>query len=183
MAPAPVIASADDADTGPQVLPLAEDDLVLPGLTSKVDYDGALVLPGADAEGGKVAAPQVLPVEDTGPVSKDDAGPQVLPGLDDDDFVVLSKTAAGPQVLPAAEAGPQVGPQVLPGLGEDDFILDKAALDTTPLVLPQAEDAVSDGVALKMAIWTDQGHALFLPDTPGAEPVDALNPENDWGWA
>lgn len=183
VAPAPVIASADDADTGPQVLPLAEDDLVLPGLTSKVDYDGALVLPGADAEGGKVAGPQVLPVEHTGPVSKDDAGPQVLPGLDDDDFVVLSKTAAGPQVLPAAEAGPQVGPQVLPGLGEDDFILDKAALDTTPLVLPQAEDAVSDGVALKMAIWTDQGHALFLPDTPGAEPVDALNPENDWGWA
>ena len=97
--------------------------------------------------------------------------------------MVLSKTAAGPQVLPAAETGPQDGPQVLPGLGEDDFILDKAALDTTPLVLPQAEDAVSDGVALKMAIWADQGHALFLPDTPGAEPVDALNPENDWGWA
>ena len=187
VAPAPVIASADDADTGPQVSPLAEDDLVLPGLEGKVDHDGALVLPGADAavdlEAGKVAGPQVLPVEDTGPVSKDDARPQVLPGLDDDDFVVLSKTAAGPQVLPAAEAGPQVGPQVLPGLGEDDFILDKAALDTTPLVLPQAEDAVSDGVALKMAIWADQGHALFLPDTPGAEPVDALNPENDWGWA
>jgi len=35
-------------------------------------------------------------------------------------------------------------------------------------------------VALKMAIWADLGHGLFLPDTSGA---DVLSPENDWGWA
>ena len=182
----PVIAAVDDADTGPQVSPLAEDDLVLPGLTSKVDHDGALVLPGAEVEVGKVAGPQVLPVAEADPVK--DAGPQVLPGLDDDDFVVLSKDAGGAQVLPVAETGPQIGPQVLPALGEDDFLFSKASLEATPLVLPGADEtldtsALPDSVALKMAIWADAGHALFLPDTVGGEPGDLLTPENNWGWA
>lgn len=163
-APAETEAKADtgtDADSGPQVLPVAPDDL------------------GLD---GKAAGPQVLPGLEASVADGKGMGPQVLPGLQDDDFVVLSKDAAGAQVLPVAETGPQIGPQVLPALGEDDFIFDKAALDTAPLVLPQAEDVLSDGVALKMAIWGDLGHALFLPDTPGAEP-EALKPENDWGWA
>lgn len=152
-APQAAAATEDATGAGPQVLPSAPEDLVL---------DGKAI------------------------------GPQVLPGLADDDFIIPSKDVAGPQVLPTAGAGPETrdaaGPQVLPGLGEDDFILGKGALDTTPQVLPGADeladtDALPDGVALKMAIWAEQGHHLFLADTPGAEPVDPLNPNHDWGWA
>lgn len=181
---------------------LTAADFIFPGQASPADAlagilaadDARFAAPApAPTEGETGAGPQVLPSAPEDLVFDGKAiGPQVLPGLEDDDFIIPSKDVAGPQVLPTAGAGPEtkdaVGPQVLPGLGEDDFILGKGALDTTPQVLPGADeladtDALPDGVALKMAIWAEQGHNLFLPDTPGAEPVDPLNPNHDWGWA
>ncbi|MBB5661807.1 M10 family metallopeptidase C-terminal domain-containing protein [Brevundimonas halotolerans] len=181
---------------------LTAADFIFPGQASPADAlagilaadDARFAAPApAPTEGETGAGPQVLPSAPGDLVFDGKAiGPQVLPGLADDDFIIPSKDVAGPQVQPTAGAGPEtkdaVGPQVLPGLGEDDFILGKGALDTTPQVLPGADeladtDALPDGVALKMAIWAEQGHNLFLPDTPGAEPVDPLNPNHDWGWA
>lgn len=226
--------AAPAEEEGPQVSPLAEDDAALPGLVSKIDYDGALVLPGAGVDDGlvlpEVAArpaildadvagmaggpqvlpvaetgpvskgsdgPQVLPVAETGPVSKEDVGPQILPGLDEDDFVVLSKDAGGPQVLPVAETGPiskgDTGPQILPALGEDDFIVDKAALDTAPLVLPQAEDELVGlygglqdlpealrGTDLDLFILpADERKQVTLLDDDFGQPT----PHDPWGFA
>jgi Ca2+-binding RTX toxin-like protein len=99
-----------DADSGPQVLPVA-DDLGLDGKAA-----GPQVLPGLDDDAFVVvskdaAGPQVLPVADTGPDGKDALGPQVLPGLGEDDFIV-------------GKAALDAGPQVLPGAGEDLFGLD-----------------------------------------------------------
>ncbi len=42
-------------------------------------------------------------------------------------------------------------------------------------------DALPDGLALRMAIWSARGDD-FLSDTLGDLPL-ALQPENDWGWA
>lgn len=33
-----------------------------------------------------------------------------------------------------------------------------------------------------MAIWAEQSHALFTPDGPDANLVDAFAPQKDWGW-
>ena len=88
---------------------------------------------------------------------------------------------------PEESGGKDMDALVLPGLEGDDFIVGKAALDTGPQVLPGAEDdltgrdALPDGLALRMAIWSARGDDV-LSDTLGDLPL-ALQPETDWGWA
>jgi Ca2+-binding RTX toxin-like protein len=79
------------------------------------------------------------PPEESG--GKDALGPQVLPGLDADDFIV-------------GKAALDAGPQVLPGAGEDLFGL----------------DALPDGLSLRMELWAARGDDV-LSDTSGDLPL------------
>ena len=119
--------------------------------------------PGLEADTGAQILPG-LSAEDLVGGGKD-AGPQILPGLEDDAFIAdFSGGGAkvhdgGAQVLPA-EIDP-LGPQVLPGGPE-----------------------VVDDLLFNPAHWTfgeGRGHGLYLPDTPGADPVDTP-PTHDWAW-
>lgn len=218
-APAAAEVAPDDADAGPQVLPPADDDIALPGLVARIDYDGPQVLPGSGVDdglvlpevaarpdltgqagktgdAGKAGEAQVLPVAEEGPVNPYADAAQILPGLEDDAFVVLSK-AAGPQVLPVAATGPVIkddaGPQILPALGDDDFLFSKASLDSTPLVLPQAEDGpvgLPGGLADLPEALRGTDLDLFILPIDDRKQVTVLDddfgrptPHDPWGFA
>ena len=112
----------------------------------------ALYLPNL-VGGVSLQAAAPAPVETGAKIVHDEAGPQVLPGLDDDgkddgagpqtvpaDPEASGSRDAGPQILPGLEAdagSKEDGAQVLPGLPDDAAV---SAKDAGPQVLPGLDD-------------------------------------------
>ena len=141
-----------------------------------------LVLPGADGDDVLVAKddgePEVLPaVDDVVPSAKVFDGPEVLPAMADDKFLVEAEvlpplpgdhfSAEVPEVLPALDDGFLVTgkfddlPPVMPTLPDDIDAWDVAAVfrpgsETLPLILEGAEQPY--------------GHSLTLLDELAAVP-------------
>lgn len=119
----------------------------------------ALYLPNL-VGGVSLQAAAPAPVESGAKIVHDEAGPQVLPGLDDDG----KDAGAGPQTVPAdpeASGSKDAGPQILPGLDDDAF-----------LPMPAA-DAGREWAGLSARLDGDVARELpvfaaydFLPVTP-----------------